>query len=70
VSGGLLEICGAGGFITPAPNPGPDSVYLGGFTAVASGFPTTPGSYQPGYAGGPYDAFGAKLDLPPLTPGS
>src|SRR6266513_582054 len=38
------------------------NAYVTGSTCCATGFPTTPGAFQPNFGGGLYDAFVAKLN--------
>ena len=57
--GGSLDEFGRGISLDPSGN-----AYVTGAT-FSLDFPTTSGSYQPSYGGGPYDAFVTKFSLAP-----
>jgi hypothetical protein len=58
--GGSGDEVGRGISVDPSGN-----AYITGAT-FSLDFPTTSGSYQPSYGGGPYDAFVTKFSLPPV----
>ena len=58
--GGSYDEVGRGISLDPSGN-----AYVTGGTFSVD-FPTTSGSYQPSYGGGPYDAFVTKFGLPPV----